>query len=147
MPDSDAARLRAIERPAVMESFEELQEFALDAARNAGLGEDELWKVRLAVEEVVVNVIRHAYAPGEPGAVRIACGCDAGGAFCVEISDQGAAFDPFTQATPDLTLSVEDRPLGGLGIFLVRQLMDEAVYRRCGDWNVVSLRLVPANLK
>ena len=61
------------------------------------------------------------------------------GSVTVTITDNGPEFDPFKQASPDTTLSIEDRPIGGLGIFLVQKLMDEVAYERRDDHNVVKL--------
>ena len=57
------------------------------------------------------------------------------GTLSMEIADNGIAFDPLQLPAPDLHAEIDDRPIGGLGIFLVRELMDSVTYRRDGDWN------------
>ena len=58
----------------------------------------------------------------------------------MDLEDDGAAFDPFAREDPDITLAVEDRPIGGLGIFLTRQVMDQVAYERRDDRNWVSVQ-------
>jgi len=131
-----------LERPARMESFREIEEFVLDAGRAARLPEEKLWKLRLALEELVVNIIQHAYSPAECGSVEIGWGSDRPGEFSVEIRHAGVAFDPLSQEEPDLTLDVEHRVPGGLGIFLARKMVDQITYRYANGINVLSLRLL-----
>jgi anti-sigma regulatory factor (Ser/Thr protein kinase) len=102
-----------------------------------GLHPHRLQQLELAVEEVVVNICEYAYEvpPGEftvrvaPGAVR----------FAVEVIDEGVPFDPLAVDEPNLRASAADRPIGGLGILLVRRVMDEVAYRRDGSRNVLTL--------
>jgi serine/threonine-protein kinase RsbW len=56
------------------------------------------------------------------------------------VEDGGPAFDPLQQATPDLEAALDDRPVGGLGIHLVRQMMDEVAYQRTGQRNRLTMR-------
>ncbi len=139
----EAAGFHWIERSATMESYREIENFVLDGARAAQFPEEKLLKLQLIIEEVVVNVIRHAYL-GTPGPVRVGYGSGADGWFRVEIRNNGVPFDPLAKELPDLTLDVEKREPGGLGIYLVRQLADEIQYRRDGATNVLSLGLFPS---
>ena len=95
--------------------------------------------MRLALEEAVVNVINYAYPEGTKGAVNIEVQANDVRLKFV-ISDSGKYFDPTNVATADTTLSVEERSIGGLGIYLVRQLMDSVNYERIGGFNVLTLR-------
>ena len=108
-----------------------------------GLGlPDELnMPVNLALEEAASNVMLYAYPEGK-GDVIIEFGRmkkDGQEAICFTISDRGIAFDPTKQAEVDTTKSAEERPIGGLGIHLVRQLMDEVSYERVDESNVLRL--------
>jgi sigma-B regulation protein RsbU (phosphoserine phosphatase) len=95
-------------------------------------------QLRLAVEEAVVNVIEYAYLAGTEGTVEITMMSD-GHRLKVLIDDSGIAFDPTAEKKVDTTLSVEERRVGGLGIHLVRELMDSINYERINGHNILTL--------
>ncbi|HUQ20682.1 MAG TPA: ATP-binding protein [Gemmatimonadaceae bacterium] len=109
-----------------------------DFAETYSLPEAVRRSVNVAVDELLANVVSH-------GTGRLAaCSVTVDGTLdqdrlTVTLTDDGPPFDPFSQAAPDTTLSVEDRPIGGLGIHLVRELMDEFSYERKDGHNVVVL--------
>jgi anti-sigma regulatory factor (Ser/Thr protein kinase) len=92
----------------------------------------------LALEEVVANAIRHGYGDGAEGAVRVAVAEEEGRLVAV-VEDNAAPFDPFALPPPDTAAPLEDRSVGGLGVHLVRTLMDEARYDRTADGNRITL--------
>jgi sigma-B regulation protein RsbU (phosphoserine phosphatase) len=94
--------------------------------------------MRLAVEEAVVNVMQYAYPPGVEGTVTIDAMSD-GKRLKFVISDTGAAFDPTGAKQADTSLKAEERPIGGLGILLVRQLTDGVNYERIDGKNVLTI--------
>lgn len=104
-----------------------------------GMGEEAPADVRLAVEEAVSNTIRHGYLDREPHEIRLRASMQ-GDALVLEIEDDARAFNPLEAPLPDLTLPVEQKPVGGLGILLIRTVMDRAEYERVGGKN--RLRLV-----
>lgn len=81
----------------------------------------------LAVNEAVTNVMLHGYL-GEPGEVSVAVEADEND-LLVRLTDNAPLFDPTTVPPPDITLPLEERPLGGLGVHMMRQLADELLYR------------------
>ena len=93
----------------------------------------------LAVEEAVVNVMSYAYPIGTQGDITIEAKAT-GQWLKVIITDQGKAFDPTQTNKVDTTLNAEDRPIGGLGILLVQQLMDTINYERVDGNNVLTLK-------
>lgn len=95
-------------------------------------------QLRLAVEEAVVNVIDYAYPSGTEGDITVKVMFD-GHTLRVQIIDAGVSFDPTAKEAADTTLSVEDRQIGGLGILLVRELMDSVNYERTDGTNVLTL--------
>lgn len=102
------------------------------------LPEELNMSVNLALEEAVSNVMLYAYS--EDGSGQVLVEADKSPDKVVfTISDSGKPFDPTAQAEPDITLSAEERPIGGLGIHLVRQIMDEVKYERTNDKNVLRL--------
>jgi len=117
-----------------------LNAFVKDIAARNGLEKSATRRLQLAIEEVVVNIMDYAYSPGITGDIVIE-------AFCNEkrmkfvVSDEGMAFDPTAVKTPDLSQCVEDRPIGGLGIQLTRQMVDSLNYERIGGRNILTLRI------
>lgn len=115
------------------------------AATVEAFGEDHdlspklVFQLNLALEELVTNIICHAYDDELPHLIRVTLGHD-GGRVTAEVEDDGRPFDPFADApTPDLEQELDDRPVGGLGVHLIRSFMEEVGYRREGERNVVSL--------
>ena len=95
-------------------------------------------KLRLAVEEAVVNVVDYAYPAGIEGDIEIRFLSD-GETLKTVIIDSGVAFDPTAKEKADTSLSIEDRQIGGLGILLVRELMDSINYERADGQNFLTL--------
>ena len=111
--------------------------FAGFAETNA-LPETVRRSVNVALDELLANVLSHGRTGRNPCSVTVEGELDQE-RLTVTLTDDGPAFDPFGQDAPDTTLSVEDRPIGGLGIHLVRELMDEVSYQRRDGQNVVAL--------
>ena len=95
-------------------------------------------QMNLAIEEAVVNVMNYAYPAGVKGTVNIDAKASAEWVKFI-ISDSGAPFDPTAKAEVDTTLSAEERGIGGLGIHLIRQIMDSINYEREDGRNVLTL--------
>ena len=125
--------------PNDIETIPQLNEFIDLVAEEVGLDMSLTMSLNLAMEEAVVNVMDYAYPDGQKGNVDIEVTADQEWMTFV-ITDTGIAFDPTTKEDADTTLSAEERPIGGLGIFLVRQLMDDINYKRKGNKNVLTLR-------
>lgn len=105
---------------------EVIEELELDM----GLG----MSIQLALEEAVANVIMYAYPADNEQDFTVKVLRDTRG-LSFWLLDHGTPFDPTVLPDADVTLSAEDRPIGGLGVFLVRQIMDEVSYARIGDEN------------
>ena len=95
-------------------------------------------QIRLAVEEAVVNVIDYAYPAGVEGEVDISMMTD-GQCLKVIISDAGVPFDPTLKENIDISLSAEERQVGGLGIHLLREIMDSVNYEHLNGRNTLTL--------
>ncbi len=107
-------------------------------AEDAALPVQAAFQLNLVLEELVTNTITHGQVAPD-GEIRIALARH-GDTIEAHLVDSGAPFDPRTLAAPDLDAPVETRPVGGLGIHLVRQLVDEFDYRREDDRNHLRLR-------
>ena len=112
--------------PGRFEHLTEIAAFVTQAAREAGLNDDEVFHVEMAVDEACSNVIEHAYST-QAGNIDLACSCPAAGQFEVVIRDSGQPFDPAKAPVPNLgTLAeLDDLNEGGLGLYFMRKLMDE----------------------
>lgn len=116
----------------------QLAAFVEEACEKAGMDASTTMQMNLAMEEAVVNVMNYAYPTGEKGDIDIEVLIDDKGLTFV-IADSGTPFDPTAEKEADTTLAAEDRPIGGLGIFLVRQLMDSINYERKEGKNRLTL--------
>ncbi|MBQ0072969.1 MAG: ATP-binding protein [Prevotella sp.] len=97
-----------------------------------------VFQLNLALEEAVVNVMNYAY--GEEKGQPVILDMEAeGDTLTFILSDNGAPFDPTAAEDPDITLSAEERGIGGLGIFLVKQLMEEVHYERENEQNKLTM--------
>ncbi len=130
---------RTLTLPNDIETIPQLNEFIDIVAEEIGLDMSLTMSLNLAIEEAVVNVMQYAYPDDVKGDVEIKVIADSKW-LTFTISDSGIEFDPTTMGEADTTLSAEERPIGGLGIFLVRQLMDVIAYHRADGKNILTLR-------
>jgi anti-sigma regulatory factor (Ser/Thr protein kinase) len=107
-------------------------------AKRYDLPEGVRRSVSIALDELLANELSHGNVGREAGPVIVEVQLDQE-RLVATITDDGPAFDPFGQDAPDTTLSVDDRQIGGLGLHLVRKLMDEVSYERRDGHNVVVL--------
>ena len=124
--------------PAKLENLDKAIDFILEEGKSLGFDGKKLSHIKLAAEEVIVNIISYAYPEGE-GDIEINCSRRDDGALKIEIIDEGAPFDPLSLPEPDVNASLEERKICGLGIYLVRRVMDEMNYRREEGKNVLTL--------
>ncbi len=100
-------------------------------------------QVELAAEELLVNVFSYAYPAGETGSAEVRCReimFDGIPYFCFTVKDWGARFDPFEEAPePDITLGVEERPVGGLGVFLIKSMVAHYAHSYVDGSNIIEL--------
>ena len=118
-----------------------LTQFLEEVGDELGLSPGLVMNLNLVLEEAVSNIIFYAYPKDvvveEAVTLTLTCEQDE---LLICLKDHGIAFDTTQKEDPDLTLSAEERPIGGLGIFLIRQLMDEVTYRREGDCNLFTMK-------
>ena len=94
-------------------------------------------QIDIAVEEMFVNVAHYAYTPDE-GDVLITCNVENGSA-AITLTDSGTPYDPLKKPDPDITLSAEERQVGGLGIFMVKKSMDSVAYEYKDGKNIFTM--------
>jgi len=135
----DVRYQRSITLPNDVQTVPELSAFVDEVCEAVGFDMSTTLKLNLAIEEAVVNVMNYAYPTGVKGYVDINAETNDERLKFV-ISDSGTPFDPTAKAEVDTTLSAEERGIGGLGIHLIRQIMDTINYERVDGKNVLTLR-------
>jgi len=119
----------------------ELPRLAVEVARlgrEHGLPEEVVSDLTLALEEAVSNVIRHGYGDRPDGLISVTFRAT-GESIVVTVEDAAVGFDPLKHPEPDLSVPVEARPAGGMGVYLIKRLMDEVDYRVYDGRNVLTL--------
>ena len=134
--------------PAQFEYLDAIREFAAAAARQAGLDDKDLYNFQLAVDEAASNIIEHAYEGIPDGQVEISLDVTST-AITIVMRDSGKRFDPDQTSVPDLDAALEDRMVGGLGLFFMRKLMDEVRFEWLpGQGNLLTMvKVLPQELK
>ncbi len=116
-----------------------LEDYINDLAAQANIDYATTFNLNLALEEAVTNVLLYAYPEQQHGTATIDATITSDRLLTFVITDQGKAFDPTQRPDPDITLSAEQRQIGGLGIHLVRQIMDSVSYQRQGQNNILTM--------
>ena len=113
--------------PAKFEFLDEIREFVSQIAGKGGFTEKEIYSLQLAADEAASNIIEHAYEGISDASIDITCAVR-GNTLTITMRDTGAPFDPSIVKQPNLKADLSDRQIGGLGIYLMRKLMDEVRY-------------------
>lgn len=122
-----AQQSTSLRMKAVLENVPRAIECVTQWATKAGFDERALYEIQLAVDEACANVVDHAYQGADPGDIEVFCRLD-DQVLTVRVRDWGKGFDLDTVEDPDLEAPLEERSLGGLGLFLVRQVMDSVQF-------------------
>ena len=129
---------QSITLPNDIAAVPQLTSFVDNVCSRLNIDGSTVMQMNLALEEAVVNVMNYAYPKGTKGAVDIRALCD-GAQMKFVLIDSGTPFDPTKHQTPDVQLSADERAIGGLGIFLVTQIMDNVSYERRNEKNILTL--------
>lgn len=116
----------------------EVRQFIAEKASNFGFDEKKVSDIRLAVDEACTNIIKHAYHYNDKKSVEIKIGVDEDKLW-VSLIDTGDAFDPNKYSKPDLKKQMRSRKRGGVGVYLIRKLMDEVEYLKKDDYNMIRM--------
>ena len=116
----------------------ELNTFIDEVCEANGFDMGATMQINLAMEEAVVNIMDYAYPEGTTGNITLDIKANADEMLFI-LKDEGVPFDPTAKAEVDITLSAEERSIGGLGIHLIRQIMDSVDYERKEDHNILTL--------
>ncbi len=129
--------MQTIVIPARIEEMNKVTEFVSDILEANDCSTKARIQIEVAIDEVLSNIVHYAYE-GKAGEVRVECGVSEGTATLCFI-DAGVPYDPLKKEDPDVTLSVSERAIGGLGIFMVKKSMDEMRYEYKDDCNRLTL--------
>ena len=124
--------MKTVQFAAKFEYLDEIREFVGAIAREGGFSDKDVYNIQLATDEAASNIIEHAYEHVADGVLELSCGVR-DGLITIILIDHGESFDPSEIPLPDLKADLSDRKIGGLGIFLMRKLMDEVHYEAKPD--------------
>jgi anti-sigma regulatory factor (Ser/Thr protein kinase) len=124
---------------AKFEFLDEIREYVGNIARKGGFGDKDVYNIQLATDEAASNIIEHAYDGVTDGVLDLSCGME-NDVIKIILIDYGEPFDPSVVPIPDLKADLSERKIGGLGIFLMRKLMDEVRYEpRADKSNILTM--------
>ena len=129
-----------LELEAVTENLEEVQSFVEDHLQASGCSMKAQMQIGVAVEEIFVNIANYAYQPGKGNTIVRVEVSDAPISVTITFVDHGIPYDPLAKDDPDVTLSAEDRAIGGLGIFMTKKIMDNVAYEYKDGQNILTLK-------
>ena len=135
MPAAESASLIV---PAKIDALSQCTEFVAACSVEAGFTPSRLCEIELVVEEVVTNICRHGY-DDQPGQMELRCRPVDTQRLLLEFIDGGRPFDILAAPAPDLTVDLDQREPGGLGVPLIRAIVDEASYNREANRNILRL--------
>jgi serine/threonine-protein kinase RsbW len=130
--------MRTVTYPAKFEFLNEIRDFVAEVARDGGFDDKEIYSVQLAADEAASNIIEHAYEGIADGQIELACEVR-GAELIISMQDHGKSFDSKKVKKPNLKVGLSERQIGGLGIYLMRKLMDEVKYRSSGTGNLLTM--------
>ena len=124
---------------AQVENLYEIMEFVAHGTEDVGLSPRKMMQLELITEELVVNISQHAYE-GQGGNILVRI-CKEDAFLQLIFSDEGVAFDPTMAEEPNVDAALEEREIGGLGIYLVHKLVDKVEYQRLNHQNILTLTI------
>lgn len=120
------------------EHLAEVRDFVASHAENIGLNQKMISEIRLAVDEAYTNIIKHAYSNNSTEKVNIEIGSD-DDQLWITLIDSGKSFDPESYREPDLMKRIKEKKRGGMGVYLIRKVMDQVQYNRKGESNEIRM--------
>lgn len=124
---------------AVLENLPAVTDFVTEPLAALGCPEKERFHIELVAEEIFVNIASYAYPSGTGDVVVERRAEEDPPSLRLTFRDRGIPYDPLQQAPPDLTAELKDRPIGGLGVFLVKEIVDEMRYEYRDGQNILTV--------
>ena len=127
--------------PAILEQVEKITDFINKELQEEDLPAKAIRQVDIAVDELFANIANYAYDKLSPGTVAVQVEkLVSPRGISISFIDSGVPFDPLSQEEPDVSLGAEERTIGGLGIFLVKKIMDDVDYRFEDGKNILTIK-------
>jgi len=126
-----------ITRAAELESLSVFRDFISDCCSRHQIPDGTVFELKLAVDEACTNIIEHGYKGMDPGSIILSFRIESDRVL-IQITDFGHIFEPSDAPTPDVEAALEDRPLGGMGLFLIYKTMDTIDYQASEDGNTLT---------
>jgi len=123
------------------EYLDEIRDFVGDIAQSGGFNDKDVYNIQLATDEAASNIIEHSYEGVSDGVLEISCGVKKN-TITIILTDHGKSFDPSHVPMPNLKADLSERQIGGLGLFLMRKLMNEVHYEADPKNNRNTLTLI-----
>ena len=130
--------LSQLKLPAEISNLRKFIELVSRCAEEQGLSPERIIEIGVATEEVLVNICNYAYQD-QVGDVKVSCILDDESRFIIEIEDAGIPFDVLSIGEPDLIDDIDERQVGGLGVFIIKELVEDVQYRREDNKNILKL--------
>jgi serine/threonine-protein kinase RsbW len=124
--------------PAKFDYLDEIRDFVAEIAKEGGFNDKEIYSLQLAADEAASNIIEHAYEGVTNASLDISCDMQ-NDSIIIIMRDEGRSFDPSRVKQPNLKANLSDRQIGGLGVYLMRKLMDEVKYESKGKINTLTM--------
>jgi serine/threonine-protein kinase RsbW len=124
--------------PAKFEYLDEIRDLVAEEARRGGFNEKEIYSIQLAADEAASNIIEHAYKGVIDGLIELNCEMKED-KIVITMRDHGKPFDPNKVKQPNLKANLSERQIGGLGIYLMRRLMDDVAYKSSSSGNLLTM--------
>ena len=115
-----------------------------EIGQTIGLSKKLIFEVNLALDELFTNIISYGFGDDQEHIIKVTI-TPQNDTLCMCIEDDGIPFNPIEFEAPDVACSVENCKIGGLGIHIIRKLMDEICYQRCDDKNILTLKKTLSN--
>ena len=126
--------------PAVVDNLEKVQEFVDQELEASGCSVKAQTQIDIAIEELFVNIAHYAYNPKVGKAtIRVNLNEDKPHSVSITLIDEGVPYNPLAKPDPDITLSAEERKIGGLGIYMVKKSMDNMTYEYKDGKNILTI--------
>ena len=126
--------------PADIDSLSSITAFIEKLGQKEGLSSTKIFKINLSLEEVVVNIINYGFSDNTGEVIRIDVQVESD-QIIFSVIDSGRYFDPLDAKKPDITLNTMERPIGGLGVFLVKKFASQVGYERRGNENIFTMTI------